>query len=495
MAAKKVIVIGAGPGGLTAAMLCAHRGYDVTVIEREDSVGGRNCAITENGYTYDTGPTFLMMDFILREIFEQTGRDVEKYCEMVPLDPMYRLSFPDRTFHPTSDHEKMAEEIARVFPDSAPGLQAFYTKEKKRYEMMYPCLNRPYGGYGSLFSPPLIKALPYLKMSKNLYDNLGTYFSDTLCKISFTFQAKYLGMSPWQCPALFTIIPYIEHAFGIYHVTGGLSRISDAMAKVVHEEGGRIRLNTTVDKVIVNNSTATGVVLTDGEKIAADAVVINADFGYAMNELFEKGILKKYSPANVKKKKYSCSTFMLYLGLDTIYDEPHHNIIIAEDYKKNIEDIANGIGPSDDMSIYVRNASITDTTLAPDGHSAVYVLVPVANTTGTAQWNDEVTETYTNKVLARIAQRTSMKDITAHIVSKKVITPAGWQNDYYLYNGATFNLSHNLGQMLMFRPHNRFEEIQRCYLVGGGTHPGSGLPTIYESGRISSRLLNQDLST
>jgi len=493
MAKKKVIIIGAGPGGLTAAMLCAHRGYDVTVVERENTVGGRNRAIDLDGYIFDTGPTFLMMDFVLRDVFKMTGRDIEKYCELVKLDPMYQLDFPDRKFCPTSDHDKMLAEIENVFPGSAAGLKKFYKKEKKRYDLMYPCLSVPYGSVTSLFSPALLKALPHLSLGQSLYGNLGNYFSDPQCKVSFTFQAKYLGMSPWQCPAAFTIIPYVEHGFGIYHVTGGLSKISDAMAKVVEEEGGTIRLNTTVKKVLVRNKTACGVELDDGAKIDADAVVINADFGYAMSNLFDTGVLKKYVPQKMAKKKYSCSTFMLYLGIDKIYDEPHHNIIIADDYKRNIDEIVEGT-LSSDMSVYVRNASITDPTIAPKGHSALYVLVPASHTGNAIEWDAEQTEQYTNAVLDRIKKRTSMKDLDTHIVTKKVITPKQWLHDYYLYKGSTFNLSHNLMQMLYFRPHNRFEEVKNCYLVGGGTHPGSGLPTIYESGKISSDLLSKDIS-
>lgn len=493
MADTKIAVVGAGPGGLTAAMILARRGHQVTIYEREQTVGGRNAAMKLGPYTFDTGPTFLMMTFILREMFEEAGRKLEDYCEVKPLDPMYKLAYADKEVWPTADHAKMRAQIAEKFPGNEAGYDRLLVREKRRYEKMYPCLQKDYSTAASMVSPPLMKALPYLSLGSSLFGELGKYFNDDILRISFTFQAKYLGMSPWNCPAAFTIIPFIEHQWGIDHITGGLSVISDAMAKVFEEHGGSLQLGRPVKRVLVEKGTARGLELVDGEKVEADAVVLNADFGYAMEHLFDKGVIRKWAPDRLRNKVYSCSTFMLYLGLDKTYDDPHHQIVFAEDYKGNISDIVKGETVSDDMSVYVRNASITDKTLAPEGHSAVYVLVPVANTRRGPAWTEELTASHREKVLKRIAARTGMADIAEHIVEEQVITPAIWEEQYGLFLGATFNLGHTIPQMLYFRPRNRFEEVRRCYLVGGGTHPGSGLPTIYESARISSNLLERDL--
>jgi phytoene desaturase len=489
MSSKRIAVIGAGPGGLTAAMILANRGHQVTVYEQKDAVGGRNAAIRLGPYTFDIGPTFLMMTFILREVFQAAGRKAEDYLDIRPLDPMYQLSFKDKVLRPTTNRELMKEQIERLFPGNGAGLERFHAVEKVRYDKMYPCLKKDYSSAISMLSRPLLRALPHLSLGRSLYDVLGDYFSTEDLRISFTFQSKYLGMSPWQCPGAFGLIPYVEHAFGIDHVIGGLSMISEAMAKVAREHGATIRLNTQVKQIQVKNGEARSLLLADGSSVEADAVVINADFGHAMETLFEPGIIRKYTPKNLRNKKYSCSTFMLYLGLDKVYDEAHHNVIFADNYKANIEDIAQGVGPSDDMSIYVRNASITDPTLAPKGHSALYVLVPTANTRSGIDWTPELTRTYRDKVIARIVAKTGMKDLASHILQEQVITPRNWVDDYNLFLGATFNLGHTLSQMLYFRPHNQFEEVGRVYLVGGGTHPGSGLPTIYESARISADLI------
>lgn len=493
---KKVVIIGAGPGGLTAAMLLAGQGFDVTVHEQESGPGGRNAAIRlgpDQDYVFDTGPTFLMMTFILREMFEAVGRKLEDYCKVVPLDPMYRLSFPNgKVMDITTDGARMEQQIRANFPGNEGALKQFMACEQVRYEKMYPCLQKDYSTWHSMFSKPMIKALPHLSLTRSLFQNLGRYFKDEFLKVSFTFQAKYLGMSPWECPGAFTIIPYIEHRFGIDHVEGGLSEISNAMAKVIGELGGKIEYGSRVRRILTRNGQARGVVLDDGRDVPADAVVVNADFGHAMTTLFEEGVITKYSEPRLKQKKFSCSTFMLYLALDKLYDEPHHHIIFADDYAANIKDIAVNKRLSSDMSIYVRNASIHDPTLAPPGHSAIYVLVPVANQTSGIVWDDGLTRQYRDAIISKIQDRTTMKDLTGHIVDEKVITPRGWE-ERSVYMGATFNLGHHLDQMLYLRPRNRFEEVKNCYLVGGGTHPGSGLPTIYESSRISSRLLCQDL--
>ncbi len=489
MSGKKILVVGAGPGGLTSAMILAKRGFDVTVLERAPEVGGRNRTLQINGFVFDVGPTFLMMKYILDEVFELAGKRIDDYLESYPLDPMYVLNFGKDRLEVTPDHALLKQRIAELFPGEEKGLDEFMRVERRRFEKMKPCLQKDYSNFSAMYSREMRNALPHLSIGKSLYTNLGRYFTSERLRVCFTFQAKYLGMSPWQCPAAFTIIPYVEHAFGVFHVRGGLSRISEAMARVVEENGGRIRTGTPVKRVLVRNGRAVGVVLEDGEQVNADGVVINADFGHAMSTLFEPGLLRKYTPSRLERMKYSCSTFMLYLGLDKLYQEPHHQILFAADYRRNIEDIAVHGRVSDDLSVYVRNASVTDATLAPEGKSALYVLVPVPNNTHGVAWPD-IQERVRARVLHTIKTRTSMTDIEDHIEVEHMITPDDWAREGVHY-GATFNLAHSLDQMLYFRPHNQFQEVGHCYLVGGGTHPGSGLPTIYESGRITADLITQ----
>jgi len=491
MSKKKVIIIGAGPGGLIAGMLLAHSGHQVEIYEKKEVVGGRNAPIKLGEFTFDTGPTFLMLLEVLDEIFKETGRKMEDHLELKPLEPLYRLRFDGKDdFFPSGDQDKMAQEIEKRFPGDGRNYLRFKKEEGKKFDRVYPCLKVPYGSLLSYLRPRFIKAIPRLDPFASVYHRLAAYFKHEHLRIAMTFQAKYLGMSPWQCPATFTILSIIEHRFGIYHPIGGLTRISQAMAKVVIEDGGKIHLSTPVRRIIIENRKAVGILLENGQEVRGDAVIINPDFAWAMSHLIAPQDRRKYTDQKLRKMEYSCSTFMLYLGLDKLYDIPHHNVIFAEDYRDNVEDIDNGKMLSKDPSVYIQNASITDPTLAPKGKSAIYVLVPVTNQTSGIDWQKE-RKAFRDRVIGIIKQKTELKDLDQHIEVEKIITPADWEQEYGIYNGATFNLSHKISQMLSFRPHNKFEEFGNCYLVGGGTHPGSGLPTIYQSGRIAAEMINK----
>jgi phytoene desaturase len=489
---KKVIVIGAGPGGLSSAMILAHQGYDVVVYEKQSYVGGRTSALKAGDFIFELGPTFVMLPQAFDDIFAATGRKVSDYMEMKRLDTMYRLKFDDgRNFIVHSDKEKLKQEIARLFPGDEVGYDRWFRAQKQKFNLMYPCLKVPYIRWYHYLRPKLLKALPFMQNFTSLYKVLSQYFNHEDMRIAMTFQAKYLGMSPWNCPGSFSILSYIEHAFGIFHPIGGVHKITEAMAKIVEEEKGSVILNKPITQVLIEKGRAVGVEFADGSVDRSDYVIMNADFASGMTHLVPESARGKWTDAELKKRPYSCSTFMLYLGLDTMYDIPHHNVFFAKDYHRNVNEITNKILP-DDPSFYIQNASITDPTLAPTGKSTIYVLVPVPNLEAAVDW-DAIKQQYRDKVMKKIAEKTEMHEIEEHIEVERIITPKDWEQKIDVYKGAVFNLSHTVGQMLYLRPHNQFENVPGLYLVGGGTHPGSGLPTIIESGRIAADLISKSL--
>lgn len=304
----KIAVIGAGPGGLATAMLLAARGYDVQVYEKQAVVGGRSGLLQLGDYRFDRGATFLMMPQILEEIFAAAGRSLSEELEIRELESLYSLHFGDTVFSPSRNLEDTAAQIAQLFPGDEDGYKRFMRDEEAKFERIMPLLQRPFASLRDYLKMDVLRALPVLHAHESVYRRLSRYFKDERLRLSFTFQAKYLGMSPWECPGTFTILSFIEHKYGLYHPIGGVNRIFTAMARIIRELGGQVHTSCAVKQILVKNRKAVGVLLDNGERIEADHVVINADFASAMNHLFEPGLLRKYAPQKLEQKRYSLST-------------------------------------------------------------------------------------------------------------------------------------------------------------------------------------------
>lgn len=492
VARPKVIVIGAGPGGLAAAMQLQRCGAQVTLLEKNSYVGGRTSAIESHGFRFDCGPTFFLYPRVLEEIFQSVGRNLQEDVPMVRLDPQYRLTFAaGGQLDCTPDLELMDQQIRALSPRDGGSLNRYMRDNRIKLEKFRPILESPFSSALDLLRPSLLGAAPHVKPWRSLGQELEKYFSDPRLVIAFSFQAKYLGMSPFQCPSLFSILSYLEYEYGVFHPIGGCSRVSEVMADIAGELGVEVRLNEPVTGLEFKGRRVTGVRTAAGS-YQADGIVIGADFAAAMQRLVPDALRKRWNDRQLAMKRYSCSTFMLYLGIDGIYqDLPHHNIHIAADYQKNLREIEQEHVLSQDPSIYIQNPCVTDPSLAPVGKSGLYVLVPVSHMHPNINWDEEA-DRFRDLTLDKLASL-GLTDLRQRIEFEHRITPQDWQNKHAIYRGATFNLAHNLGQMLHRRPHNRFEELDGVYLVGGGTHPGSGLPVIYESSRITSRLLLKDM--
>ncbi len=494
---RRIAIIGAGPGGLATAMLLAQAGADVTVFEKSASVGGRSAGIdakTEAGrFRFDMGPTFFLYPRVLDDIFAACGREMKREIDLIRLDPQYELMFESGGhIRATPDLARLQAEVAKLSPHDAAALPRFMADNRAKLAAFRPVLEAAFHGWRDLVQPDMLKALPMMRPLRTVDSDLATYFKDERVRLAFSFQSKYLGMSPYRCPSLFTILSFMEYEFGVYHPRGGCGAVMDALARVAGEMGVKFRLGEPVQEILFSGKRANGLRTARGE-YTADAVVVNADFASAMQSLVPDRLRRRWTDRKLSKKKFSCSTFMLYLGLKGIDEElAHHTIYLSAEYKRNIAEIEAGAAPPNEPSFYVQNACVTDPDLAPPGHSTLYVLVPVGNRTGEGiDWPAEQAK-FRAMTLQRLS-RIGVRDVEKRIVFEKMLTPQSWETDHAIHRGATFNLSHSLDQMLCFRPRNRFEDLDRVYLVGGGTHPGSGLPVIFEGARITSRLLAEDL--
>ena len=472
-------------------MMLAAAGLDVTVYEKQADVGGRTRVFRQDGFRFDLGATFFLYPEVLRRVFSRCGLDMDSYVELLRVDPQYRLVFeggPD--VRATYDLDRLEVEIAKLNADDAKNLRKFLERGRKKLAAFKPVLERPFNGLGDLVSLPLLKALRWLKPFRSVDDDLAMHFRDPRVRLAFSFQTKYLGMSPFRCPSLFTILALLEYEFGVWHPKGGCGAVSEAMAKAARDLGVTFKMETPVHSIDFKGRQATGVWSADGLQ-PVDAVVINADFAGNVASLIPDALRKQWPDARIEKAKYSCSTFMLYLGIEGRYDHlDHHTIFLAKDYEKNIREIEGGLMP-EEPSIYVQNPCKSDPLFGSADSSSLYVLVPVGNLSTGTDWA-AVADGFRDRVIDKL-EAAGLDGLRARIRFSKVTTPQDWRDDIGLRFGSTFNLSHGLDQMLCFRPRNRFSELDGVYVVGGGTHPGSGLPVIYEGARISTDLLLEDL--
>ncbi|MEM8494465.1 MAG: phytoene desaturase family protein, partial [Planctomycetota bacterium] len=409
---KRVVIVGAGPGGLASAMLLAKAGLDVTVLERRDRVGGRTSTLfgqadgIPGDFKFDLGPTFFLYPRILEELFAMCGDDLHRRVEMVRLDPQYRLLFEnqpgagspiDVQLDCTADIERMVQQIAQLNVEDAQRFPKFVEDNRKKFAAFTPILQKDWGSLSALADPSLMEMLPLVRPWASVDADLKRYFKDPRVRLAFSFQSKYLGMSPFKCPSLFTILSYLEYDFGVFHPRGGCGAVSDAMADAARDLGVTIELDAEVTGLdfAEGSRTCTGLTYRDADAyeraLTADAVVVNADFAHAMGKLVPDRLRKRWTDKKLAAKRYSCSTYMLYLGVEgepERYSEAleHHNIFLAHDYPKNLDQIENQHVLSENPSVYLQHPGHTDPTMAPDGHTALYVLAPVTHETGNVDW-------------------------------------------------------------------------------------------------------------
>ena len=387
---KRVVIIGAGPGGLAAAMLLARSGIEVTVLERSSTVGGRTSSIRGNGFCFDLGPTFFLYPRVLAEIFQAVGRDLRDEVELVRLDPQYRLIFgAGGEILATPALERMERAIAALSPADAASFRSFLADNRGKLASFKTCLESPFRGWRDILQWRILKLLPLLRPWLSLDQELARYFRDPRVRLAFSFQSKYLGMSPFKCPSLFSILSYLEYEYGVHHPIGGCGAVTQAMARIVTELGGEIRLDEPVEEVLFDRRRAVGVRRRTGCH-RSDAVIVNADFAHAMTRLIPNHLRRRWTDRKIARKRYSCSTFMIYLGIEGRFDHlDHHTIYMAKDYARNLEEIEERHVLSEDPSFYVQNACVTDPTLAPRGMSTLYVLVPVTHQHPNVDWTRE----------------------------------------------------------------------------------------------------------
>ncbi|MDD3306084.1 MAG: phytoene desaturase family protein [Acetobacterium sp.] len=490
MGKKKIIVIGAGVSGLASAVRLLNEGFEVELYEKNSQVGGRMGVINGNGFTFDLGPTILMMPQIYEEVFSNCGRNPADYLQMERLDPIYKVYFGDGTTHEASSElSSLINTLESVSETETQGYLAYLADVYKRYLVAKEhFIDRSFRKATDFYNPKTLLAGLRLRTFDNAFDSVGKFVKDQKLKELLSFQTLYIGISPFNGPSIYTIIPMIELTYGVWFLKGGMRAMALAMEKLFLEMGGKLFLDAAVERINFDGKVARSVTV-DGVAKSGDGVVCSADFPYAMKALLPDDFKhKKYQPAKVDDLDYSCSAYMLYLGLDK-RDFPGlnvHNLVFSKDFRGNLEDIFAGRFPAD-PSIYVYAPALLDEDLAPTDQLGLYVLVPVPNLKdGPLNWEDQAAVAgYRRQALEKIRQIVPLEDFERHIIFEKTYTPLDFKDDFNALFGATFGLRPTLLQSNYWRPQPKAMGYENLYFAGSSAHPGAGVPIVLTSAKIT----------
>lgn len=491
---KSGVVIGAGLGGLAAAIRLASRGFAVEVLEKNERPGGKVNIRQARGYTFDTGASLLTMRHVVEDLFESAGRRLEDYLDIQPLDPICRYRWPDGTHLDTStDLARTAEEIRRVAPGDVDGFRRFLADARRKYEVAERTfLAHSLNDLPRLLRPRYARDLAALSSWRTLSAHVGRYFRSPHLRQLFNRFATYNGSSPYRTPATFALIPYVEFGLGAWYVRGGMYRLPAALARLAAELGVVLRTGAEVEQINVEGGRVRGVRLSGGEVRACETVVANSDAVETYRRLIAPEARgRSFTERKLSRIEPSSSGFVLLLGAARRYEQlAHHNIFFSSDYPSEFRSLFDELRPAAAPTVYVCATSRTDASQSPPGHENLFVLVnaPALNT-GT-RWEEEA-GAYRDVILRRL-ETFGLEALSASVEYEHVITPEDFQSLYGAHRGALYGISSNSTLSAFLRPPNRARHIRGLYFAGGSTHPGGGIPLVLLSGKMAAELIIQD---
>ena len=489
------LVIGAGIGGIATAARLAKNGFQVTVIEKNDKPGGRCNQIVKDGHRFDIGPTLFLMPEVFAETYSALGESMNDHLDLKRIDPTYKVHFDDGLrLQLTSDIGVMQEQLDRVEKGAFGGFLRYIAEGNKHYKVsVEKFVGRNFKNIFEYFSLANLPLLFQLKALMTHYSNVGNFFKDDRLKAAFTFQNMYLGLSPYDAPATYSLLQYTELADGIWYPIGGMYRVIETLTDIAEKLGVKFVYNTPVTAIKAEGNRVNGVETADGRSWEADYFVGNADLPYIYKELLPKNS----EAAKLDKKSYTCSTIMFYWGVDKTYPQiAHHNVFLAGDYKTSFDKIFKQHELPEKPSFYVHAPARTDASAAPAGEDTLYVLVPVGHldSENRQDWPALVNRAR-EFVFERLAVELGADDLREHIKFEEVNTPLTWKEQFNLEKGAAFGLSHNFMQVGYLRPQNRHAQFKNLYFSGASTHPGTGLPIVLLSARLTTERILEEMGT
>jgi phytoene desaturase len=484
----RAVVIGAGLGGLAAAIRLGARGYRVIVLDRLEEPGGRATVFRQDGFTFDAGPTIITAPFVLEELWQFAGRNFHEDVTLQALNPFYVIRFDDgSTFTCCSDPDAMRKEVARISPEDVQGYDAFMRESEAIYKVGFEQLGHiPISSIAHMAS--LVPSLTKLKAWNSVHAHVAKHVKHPKLRMALSFHPLFVGGNPFRATSVYSMIAHLERQFGVHCAMGGTGAIVRAMVRLIHSQGGDVRCNADVAEITTAHGRATGVRLSSNEVIASDIVVSNACAAHTYTKLIAGGAQKRWTSRKMARARHSMSLFVWYFGTNKSYSAiPHHTILMGPRYRGLIDDIFNKKCLAEDMSLYLHRPTATDSSLAPVGCDSYYVLSPVPNQDSGIDWKS-MAETYRKRVAKRLHE-TVLPDFEKHIVTQRQMTPDDFEHTLKSYKGAAFGLEPVLTQSAWFRPHNKSEELENLFLVGAGTHPGAGIPGVLSTARVLDQVV------
>jgi phytoene desaturase len=494
MKTQSVVVIGAGIGGIAAAAHLARRGMHVTVVEKNARPGGRVDYFAREGHHFDVGPTLFIMPLLFESEFASLGESMRDLFELQRVDPTYRLVFDDASqISLTSDLKRMREQLEAIQPGSFQGFLRYLQEGNRHYEVAVEKLvNRDFRTAAQFFSPANVPLLFSLKPLVPHYANMASYFKSPRLKTAFTFQDVYMGLSPFEAPSTFSMMSYTELAHGAWYPKGGMYRVVEVLVEIARKAGVEFLLDTAVERIDVRDGRARGVILADGLRLDADAVLANADLPYVYNSLLPDRDLAR----EMTSKRYSCSTLSFFWGVDKPYPElGAHTLFLADDYRENFTSITRDLDLPKNPSLYIHAPARLDPAKAPQGQDTLIAIVPVGHLDEAGQQDWEARRDQARQAVFQRLALLGIRDLEAHLKFEVSYNPLSWRKRYNLVKGATHGLSHNLLQLGYLRPHNRHARYPNLYFVGASTHPGTGVPTALVSARLAATRMCEEMGS
>ncbi|MGQ0647764.1 MAG: phytoene desaturase [Gemmatimonadaceae bacterium] len=485
----KIVVIGAGFGGLAAAIRLRAQGHEVTIVEKLGQPGGRAGVFRQDGFTFDAGPTIITAPWLIHELFAAGQRAIDDYVHLVRLEPYYNVRFEDGSvFRFNGSHEDILRQVRAFNPGDVEGYERFARASADIFATAFALIDTPFLRFRDMLrvAPDLVRLRSY----RSVAGLVNRYITDQRLRQVFSFHPLLLGGNPFQTTSIYALIHHLEKEWGVWFAMGGTGALVSALARLFTDLGGDLRCSTEIGEIVIQDSSrrATGVRLTSGEVLPADAVVSNGDVATTYLHLVPARFRRVNTDARVKGRRYSMSLFVVYFGTNRTYDHlAHHEILMGPRYEGLLHDIFTTRRLSPDFSLYLHRPTATDPSLAPDGCDAWYVLSPVPHLGGPTDW-DTTAPVYRDAIMQHLEQR-CMPDLSKHVVTERLVSPPYFRDTLNSHLGSAFSLEPILTQSAWFRPHNVSEDIPNLYFAGAGTHPGAGLPGVLSSGKIVAELI------